>query len=216
MPDDETTSDSSETENHVSKGKIISKSDFLLHEYDSLREEIVQRITVRYSIITLALAAFGAIFAFTNTFAGVYLEMLYSLLSLFLLLAYIANSYVLVRLARFISVNIEGNVSVDQQTASIASIGWQNYQNNKKQRRRTELGYFGGRIVFPVSSLIAWGVAGFTILAPDFKPISYNGYNFSVITFWLTFVVIVISFLVIFLEGRVLNHGDTTEGAAAP
>src|SRR5438045_9720211 len=102
MPDDETTSDSSETENHVSKGKIISKSGFLLHEYDALREEIVQRITVRYSIITLALAAFGAIVAFTNTFAGVYLEILYSLLSLLLLLAYIANCSFLVMLAWFI------------------------------------------------------------------------------------------------------------------
>ena len=216
MPDDETQSQSSEPENYVSQGKIISKSDFLLHQYDALREEIVQRISVRYAIITLALAAFGAIFAFTNTFAGVYLEMLYSLLSLFLLLAYIANSYVLARLAEFIRANIESSVSEDKQTASITSIGWQNYQDNKKQRRRTEFAYFGGRIVFPVSSLIAWGVAGFTILAPDFKPISYNGYDFSVITFWLSFVVIVISFLVIFLEGRVLNHGDTTEGVAAP
>ena len=191
----------------------IKKSDFLLHEYDALRNEVVQRITMRYQIITIALAAFGAVFAFANTSASVYLEMLYPLLSLFLLLTYISNAYGIRKASEFIKGSIENNVSEDGGTSStsgssVSQIGWQTYKQNPSQEKIGDLGAGTGKVVFPISSLIVWGVALSTIIAPSFQPITHYILNISVtyIALVLSTVIVVISFIAALIERYILNN----------
>jgi hypothetical protein len=191
----------------ASNSASIEKSDFLLHQYDALRNEVVQRITITYQIITIALAAFGAVFAFTNTAEGVYLELLYPLLSLFLLLTYIANSYSIRKLSEFIGESIEKNVSGTGGARSASDMAWQAYRKYRGQERMADLGNTAGSAVFPISSLIAWGVALFTIIDPEFRPIAYYIFHTSItyIALFSSFVIVLASIIIVLTKERILR-----------
>ena len=202
---------------------VLTKEDFLLHEYDALRSEIVQRTVVRFTILALLMTVFGAVFAFSTTSIAVYLQMLYPVLSGFLLAAYISNSYGIREISKFIKDHIEENVQEKDQKPTISTIGW----HHKTPGGRIEilnisLSYLLNNFIFPVSSLIAWGVSWITISDPKFTLLSRNGIDITHLALWSSLVIILISFLFALFEGRIFNPEQqehplqTNEGQPVP
>ena len=142
-----------------SDGKLIDKDDFLLHEYDSLRNEILQRIATRYTIITITLTAFGGAFVVQNTI----LPLLYPALAFVMLNIYIANAYGTRKASDFIRDAIETQVTADGKHAvdqsALATIGWQTHEDDNKSDKVLRHRYSAGKAIFFVSSLAA-SIAG--------------------------------------------------------
>lgn len=139
--------------------KLIDKDDFLLHEYDSLRTEILQGISTRYTIITITLTAFGASFVIQNTI----LPLLFPVLALVMMNIYIANSYSTRRAADFIKKHIETQVTADGKypvsAVHLPNIGWQTHTDGNKSEKELRNRYSAGKAIFFVSSLAA-SIAG--------------------------------------------------------
>jgi len=167
---------------------VLKKEDFLLHQYDALRAEIVQRTSIRFVINGLLITTFGAVFALSDKPIGVYLQILYPILSFFLLVSYVANSYGIHRISKFIEDHIEDNVYEADIYPPIAEIGWHH-------RKKYISSYLINNILFPCSSLITWGVSLITISDPHFTPLIRYDLNITWIALWLSLAIIVLSFL---------------------
>jgi len=144
---------------HTSDDKLIDKDDFLLHQYDSLRTEILQRVATRYTIITITLTVFGAAFVIQNTI----LPLLFPVLALVMLNIYIANAYGTKKAADFIRDAIETQVTADGKQAvalsDLPNIGWQTHEDYSKSEKVLRNRYSAGKAIFFVSSLAA-SIAG--------------------------------------------------------
>ncbi|HEV2582006.1 MAG TPA: hypothetical protein VGT44_14215 [Ktedonobacteraceae bacterium] len=142
-----------------SDDRLIKKDDFLLHEYDSLRTEILQGISTRYTIITVTLTAFGAAFVIQNTI----LPLLFPALALVMMNIYIANSYGTRKVTEFVKKHIETQVTTDGTHAvtrsELSRIGWQAHRDDSKSEQELRNRYSAGKAVFFVSSLAA-SIAG--------------------------------------------------------
>jgi hypothetical protein len=145
--------------------KYIKRSDFILAEYTTLRTEILQRISTRYQLISITLTVFGAVFAIGNP----YLALLYPLLAFVMLFFYSSNSDSIREANDYIRLHIETEVTEDGKNAIPTTtedgktisyrFGWQTYKFvEKKEKNRIIAAIFAGRLVFPISSLIAWMV----------------------------------------------------------
>jgi hypothetical protein len=138
---------------------LIHKDDFLLHEYDSLRTEILQGISTRYTIITVTLTAFGAAFVIQNTI----LPLLFPALALVMMNIYIANSYSTRKVTEFVKKHIETQVTTDGTRAlgrsELSRIGWQAHKDDSKSEQELRNRYSAGKSVFFISSLAA-SIAG--------------------------------------------------------
>jgi hypothetical protein len=143
----------------TANGKLIDKDDFLLHQYDSLRSEILQRIATRYTIITISLTAFGAAFVIQNTI----LPLLYPALALVMMNIYIANAYGSRKAADFIRDSIETQVTADRQhpiaQSDLSNVGWQTHIDDSQPEKALRNRYSAGKAVFFVSGLAA-SIAG--------------------------------------------------------
>jgi hypothetical protein len=143
----------------TSDDKLIGKDDFLLHQYDSLRTEILQRVATRYTIITITLTVFGAAFVIQNTI----LPLLFPVLALVMLNIYIANAYGTRKAANFIRDAIETQVTADGKHAvdqsDLTNIGWQTHEDDRKSEEVLRNRYSAGKAIFFVSSLAA-SIAG--------------------------------------------------------
>lgn len=156
------------------KSPFINKSDFLLHEYDALKSEVVQRIVTRYTIISMALVALGAVFTIQNP----YLDLLFPLIALALLIVYITNARSIHNIGNYIKDNIEdqvsengteainrpllhaesthpsGNVVQNNIMREVAGpFGWQNTQVHRAHIRA--IGFSASRWTFAISAGIA-------------------------------------------------------------
>ena len=141
-------------EKDASDTKLIDKDDFLLHEYDSLRTEILQRISTRYTILTITLTAFGAAFVIQN----IYLPLAFPALALVLMNVYVSNSYGTRKASDFIRNYIEKQVKIDANE-KLSDVGWQTHKDAGKSEKQLENKYSAGKVVFFVSSLVA-SIAG--------------------------------------------------------
>ena len=139
--------------------KLIDKDDFLLHQYDSLRTEILQRVATRYTIITITLTVFGGSFIIQNTI----LPLLFPVLALVMLNIYIANAYGTRKAADFIKDAIETQVTADGKypvaQSDLPNIGWQTHEDDSKSEKVLRNRYSAGKAIFFVSSLAA-SIAG--------------------------------------------------------
>jgi hypothetical protein len=142
-----------------SADRLIKKDDFLLHEYDSLRSEILQGISTRYTIVTITLTAFGAAFVIQNTI----LPLLFPALAFVMMNIYIANSYGTRKVVDFVKKHIETQVTTDGTRAvgqsELSRIGWQAHKDDSKSEQELRNRYSAGKAVFFVSSLAA-SIAG--------------------------------------------------------
>ena len=165
----------------TANGKLIDKDDFLLHQYDSLRSEILQRIATRYTIITITLTAFGAAFVIQNTI----LPLLYPAVALVMMNIYIANAYGTRKASDFIKNSIESQVSADGQHpvthSDLPNVGWQTHIDDSKPEKALRNRYSAGKAVFFVSSLAA-SVAG-TLFNSQAMPGEKVWLGFIVISF---------------------------------
>src|ERR1700694_5028957 len=139
-----------------SNPKFINHNDFLLHEYDALRSEIVQRVTTKYQIISIVITALGIVLAIGN----VYLAILFPALAFVLLTVYISNSHEIRKISVFIQKNIETQVTEDGESQitdknKISEFGWEKYQEDAKLEKIAKAGYSGGKAIFCISSLIS-------------------------------------------------------------
>jgi len=190
----------------MQKSGVVTKDDFLLHEYDALRAEIVQRTSVRFTILTLTMTVFGAVFAFSTTSIAVYLQMLYPVLSAFLLASYIANSYGIREISKFIKDRIEENVKKPDQYPDIATIGWHHREPGGYIKiLKLSLSYWLSNLLFPASGFIAWGISWITISDPKFRILSRNGIDITHLALWSSLGILVISLVVACLEGRLFD-----------
>ena len=191
----------------TSKVGVLSENDFLLHEYDALRAEIAQRTSVRFTIITITITAFAAVFAFSSTSVGVYLLMLYPGLSLLFMGTYFANSYGIRRCEKYIKDVIEHKVREDNQVPNTSKIGWSHrggpggYLGNIY----LSLNFLANNMLFPVSSLITWVAACIIIFTTKFSTLSNNGINLTYLALWFSLAVILISFFIVLFAGKLFN-----------
>ena len=117
----------------------------VIAEYNNLWTERLNRIGVRYQIISFALIALGTILGINNTT----LLLLYPVLAFFLLTAYIGNTYQSQKIEEYIRKKIEVRFGK-------ADFGWQHYRGLHKKRGITvDLGFLGGRSVFLVAEIIS-------------------------------------------------------------
>ena len=153
------------TTQDIPSPKYIKKSDFVLAEYNTLRTEILQRISTRYQLISITLTVFGAVFAIGNP----YLALLYPVLAIVMLFFYSTNADAIREASDYIRLYIETQVSENGKTAiptttkdgmkKIYHFGWQTYKVYEKNEQSRVIGsIFAGRLVFPISSLLAWFV----------------------------------------------------------
>ncbi len=123
-------------------------TELTIAEYNNLWTERLNRITVRYQIVSFALLALGTILGINNPT----LLLLYPILALFLLIAYISNSYISHKIEEYIRRKIEVRVGR-------ADFGWQHYKGlNKTGVRLGDLGFLGARSVFFIGEVIALAV----------------------------------------------------------
>lgn len=211
------------------KSLFINKSDFLLHEYDALKSEVVQRIVTRYSIISIALVALGAVFTIQNK----YLDLLFPFISLALLIVYISNAHTIRNIGNYIKDNIEDQVSengieainkededqkatksghtpeidgdVQSSTAQEQRVqdrfGWQNIQATKHNIR--QVGFSAGRMTFVVISLVA--IITGIILIPTTHP-SPGVLVLDIILSLLSIIIFLITLSIGFTADRLLDY----------
>jgi hypothetical protein len=144
----------------------FDKNSLLSAEYSSLRTEMLQRISTRYTLINLTLLAFGT----TIGIQKVTLVLLYPIIATFLLAMYVSNAYTTEKIAQYIKVKFEDAVksqpgTTDGNTGAIPYVGWQNFKDSDKDR----LAYGWGRWLFLFTELIAFLVA-VVIQAPVIIP----------------------------------------------
>ena len=187
---------------------VLAKPEFLLHEYDALRAEIVQRIVIRWTILTLTLTVFGAVFALSTTpSVGAYLLMLYPVLSGFLLGIYIGNTSAIRSLSRFIRDHIEKQVQEADQAPALSTLGWHHQvPRDRIQFLHLSLSYLINNLAFPISSLIAWVVSGMSMSDPKFHAMIRNGIDFTHVAWWCSLLIVVISFVFAVFERRIFER----------
>jgi hypothetical protein len=123
-------------------------TELTIAEYNNLWTERLNRITVRYQIVSIALLALGTILGLSNPI----LLLLYPILALFLLTAYVSNSYQSHKIDEYIRRKIEVRVGND-------NFGWQRSRGwNKTGGILSDLGFLGARSVFFISEVIALAV----------------------------------------------------------
>jgi hypothetical protein len=189
----------------TSKVGVLSKTDFLLHEYDSLRTEIVQRLSVRFTIITITMTAFAAAFAFSfsSTSIGVFLLLGYPTLSLLFMGSYIANSYGIRKLEKYINDVIEDKVRKENQEPDSSNFGWHPHKAGADIKYlKLGLSELVNNMLFPVSGFIAWVVASIIIFFTNYTTLNKHGINVTNVALSTSFGVILISFILAFFEGR--------------
>ncbi len=202
------------------KSPYINKSDFLLHEYDSLKSEVVQRIVTRYQIISIALVALGAVFTIQNP----YLDLLFPVIALALLIVYISNARTIRNIGDYIQDNIENVVSEDNKTpinkpeskkSNENSFGWQNKQATKARGNMRQVGFSAGRMTFPICSIVAI-VAGIIILVANSDPNTPpDRVAFNIILPIISFIIFLLTLSVAFnanqLIGFIEDNPDLTK-----
>jgi hypothetical protein len=177
----------------ITESPIFDKSsDFILAEYTTLRTELLQRVSTRYQIMALALSAFSAILAVqafgVGSAGGIYLVLLYPILAFFLLNVYISNSHHIHRLEKFIK-DIEQCVKKNVWLPDKEKFGWQTYfdQNFGGFKQVRPPYTFGGRFVFPATSLVAI-VAALPGVSPDVLAKKLTLLSFLLATAFLLFL----------------------------
>jgi len=167
--------------------KYIKRSDFVLAEYNTLRTEILQRISTRYQLISITLTVFGAVFAIGNP----YLAMLYPVLAFVLLFFYSTNSDSIQDATNYIRSHIETEVTEDgkKRVPTTSQLGWYTYKFfEKKEKNRIIASLLAGRLVFPISGLIAW-VVGNTLNTAKSTNVPPIIITYSLVTVILSFIV---------------------------
>ncbi|GAC1429884.1 MAG: hypothetical protein NVS4B1_09810 [Ktedonobacteraceae bacterium] len=150
-----------------------STSDFVLAEYNTLRTELLQRLSTRYQIMALTFTAFSAILAVQafggNNVMNTYLVLLYPILTFFLLNTYISNSRRINRIEDYI-IHTENFVKCSLAVPAREHFGWLNYYEAKygdEKKSFIKPFTFGGRFIFPASALVTT-LAAASVAWPDF------------------------------------------------
>jgi hypothetical protein len=85
-------------------------TDLVVAEYNTLREEILKRIEIRYQLLTITITAFGAILAFGSQLKSAILIFLYPLLAVCSVIIWLSNRYDIEQIRNYIQKSIENKV----------------------------------------------------------------------------------------------------------
>src|SRR5579859_1346774 len=155
--------------------------DFIIAEYNALREEILKLCELQHQIIALALLSFGTLMGVglqsTNTNSSIIL--IYPVLALFLAAAWLTHAYGIDMLGHYIENHIETHPEVKK------SIQWESC-SRKTPIPHTLLAFLAHRGLFPATQLMAL-----------FASLSLANVNFWMFGFALLCTVICIVFLVV-------------------
>ncbi len=113
-----------------------------LEEYNSLREETLKRVELRYQIINLTLVATGALLTIGAAEKGPRSALIvYPILSLFLAAGYSYNHIMIVEMGKYIRERLEGldeegnEIKEDGENQRL-NLGWANYLKRRHDRIR--------------------------------------------------------------------------------
>ncbi len=140
----------------------IAEKDFLRDEYNNLRQEVGNRIGAKFTILQIALGAFGTIIGFGFQTNNASLMLLYPPLALILLGIYISNSYETERIEEYIKTHIEPLVEWQLLVDGKNNVGWQTFLSSHKVGKNQTAGYISSRSVFLFTELFAIVAAVFT------------------------------------------------------
>src|SRR6266516_570118 len=84
--------------------------ELVVAEYNTLREEILKRIEIRYQLLTITVTAFGAILSFGSQLKNAILIFLYPLLALCSMIIWLSNKYDIEQISAYIKKGIESKV----------------------------------------------------------------------------------------------------------
>jgi hypothetical protein len=117
-------------------------------EYNSLREEILKRVEIRYQLIALTVTAFGALLAFGSQTKNAYPILFYPVLALCLAISWRSNTHNIWHLSDYIIENIEAKAG--------NSMHWESYSKYSRQETKTERYVnYGSRGTFVLTEVLA-------------------------------------------------------------
>lgn len=130
--------------------------DLLLAEYNTLRTELLQRISTRYQVVSLTLIIFGTFLGFTAFGSkAIYFVLLYPGLAFFLMNVYISNTSKVKAIGEYI-IAIEVYVS-SNSTADVENLfRWQTTYD--EQKHKSEQDHFrppSATVIFPLTATAA-------------------------------------------------------------
>lgn len=140
----------------------IDEKDFLRDEYNNLRQEVGIRIGIRFTIVQIALGAFGTIIGFGFQTNNPSLMLLYPPLAVVLLAIFISNSYETQRIGDYIKNYIEAQVDWKLPENGQKNGGWQTFVSSNQNEGFALAGYLGARSILLLTELFAILAAIFT------------------------------------------------------
>jgi hypothetical protein len=186
----------------------LNKEAMLSTEYTSLRTEILQRISTRYTIINFALLLFAAALGFQKSF----LVLLYPVIACFIMGMYVSNEHKKDELTKYIDLYIEDTVRVK----NTGYYGWQHFKEYQDQQGLKDkfTGLHGwGRWLFFITEMVTL-ILALGIERPDFTQF----FTILNIQYLIAIVFTIITVVLVFSPDRQLKtppaQQDQTEKSA--
>ncbi len=140
----------------------IAEKDFLRDEYNNLRQEVGNRVNAKFTLLQIALGAFGTIVGFGFQTNNLSLMLLYPPLGFILFSIYVSNSFDTERIGEYIQLHIEPQVEWKILADGQENVGWQTFISIHKNQKTGLAGYISMRSVFLFTELFAIIAAIFT------------------------------------------------------
>ena len=122
------------------------KNQFLLAEYNALREEIVKRIELEYNLISFSLVSFGVISGLGSAARSSLIIMVYPLFAAFITAGWVNSDNSIQCIANYIKSQIEARLGGD-------NTGWEHrfeHQNSNGLSALSVIGAFVGTSLFAI------------------------------------------------------------------
>lgn len=121
-------------------------SGLIVAEYQSLRDEIIKLIELQSQLVLITVAAFGTVVSVGVQGEDGRIILVHPLLSIILGISWINHAHSICRCARYLR-RVEARVGSD-------TLGWEHFVQDNPPRAPW-LGYWGVRLMFPASSVLA-------------------------------------------------------------
>jgi hypothetical protein len=132
-----------------------NESDLLLAEYNTLRTELLQRVSTSHQLISLTLTVFGTFLGFVAfNSKSIYFVLLYPVLAFFMSNVYFSNILIIERITDYVK-TIEKYVSENSASGIGKIFGWQTFSDEKYEPKQGQPRPLGTRIIFPLTGTLA-------------------------------------------------------------